>query len=148
MTKQIWCDASYDAKRKVAGFGIVIKDRGVKTRNISNWIPAPSINYAEMFAIYQAAILAGCNGVIYTDSQTALSYLYGSIKDKPRTREQYIQHQQMRVLAYKIRKLGVHVEKVKAHQRIYQESALCNNMADLMAKYGRSKFYERGINNV
>lgn len=142
MTKQIWCDASYDDKRKVAGFGIVIKDKGVKTRSISNWIPATSINYAEMFAIYQAAILAGGDGVIYTDSQTALTYLYGSIKDKPRTREQYIHHQNMRVLAYKIRRLGVRVEKVKAHQRTYHEGALCNNMADLMAKYGRSKYYE------
>lgn len=143
MSKQIWCDASYDAKRGVAGFGIIIKDKGVKTRTISNWIPASSINYAELFAVYQAAILAGGDGVIYTDSQTALTYLYGSIKDKPRTREQYIRHQNMRVLAYKIRRLEVRVEKVKAHQKIYHEGALCNNMADLMAKYGLSKFYDR-----
>lgn len=143
MTKQIWCDSSYDDKCKIAGIGVVIKDRGVKIRNISNWIPAPNNNYAELFAIYQAAILAGGDGVIYTDSQTALSYLYGSIKDKPRTKEQYIQHQQMRVLAYKIRRLGIRVEKVKAHQKVYQEGGICNNMADLMAKYGRSKFYDK-----
>ena len=43
MTKQIWWDASYDDKRKVAGFGIVIKDKGVKTRSISNWIQQPAI---------------------------------------------------------------------------------------------------------
>lgn len=134
-------DSSYDKNRHVAGIGIVIDD-GIKQRNISNWIPAASNNYGEMFAIYTAAVLLnGREGVIYTDSQTAIQYLYHHIKDKPRTNEQYIQHKHLEFLAYKIRKLNIPVEKTQAHIKSFNKKAVCNNMADLLAKYGRSKFY-------
>lgn len=134
-------DSSYDIKRNVAGIGIVL-DNGIKQRNISNWIPAVSNNYGEMYAIYLAAILLnGRKGVIYTDSQTAIQYIYHTIKDKPRTHEQYIQHKQMELLAYKIRRLNIPVEKTKAHMKSFNKDFVRNNMADLLAKYGRSKFY-------
>ena len=37
----------------------------------------------------------------------------------------------------------VNIEKVKAHEKKYQKLSLGNNMADLLAKNGRAKFYER-----
>ena len=138
---KLYVDASFDKDKQIAGFGILIED-GVKQRMISNWIKAPNNNYAEMWAIYQASILSGGRGTIYTDSQTALMYINNEIKDKPRTYEQYIRHQQMRVLAYKINKLGCDVQKTKAHLRNFKHNSLANNMADLLAKDGRSKYYD------
>lgn len=138
---EIYTDASFDEKRGVAGIGLLIR-KGAKQTNISNWIPAPDNNYAELWAIYMASILmSGRDGVIYTDSQTALSYIKNEIKEKPRTKEQYERHQRMRLLAYKVRKLNPKVEKVKGHESKYQEKPLSNNMADLLAKFGRSKYY-------
>lgn len=138
---EIYTDASFDEKRGIAGIGLLIR-KGAKQTNISNWIPAPDNNYAELWAIYIASILmSGRDGVIYTDSQTALSYIKNEIKEKPRTREQYERHQRMRLLAYKVRKLNPKVEKVKGHESKYQEKPLSNNMADLLAKFGRSKYY-------
>lgn len=138
---EIYTDASFDEKRGIAGIGLLIR-KGAKQTNISNWIPAPDNNYAELWAIYMASILmSGRDGVIYTDSQTALSYIKNEIKEKPRTREQYERHQRMRLLAYKVRKLNPKVEKVKGHESKYQEKPLSNNMADLLAKFGRSKYY-------
>lgn len=138
---EIFTDASFDEKRGVAGIGLLIR-KGAKQTNISNWIPAPDNNYAELWAIYMASILmGGRDGVIYTDSQTALSYIKNEIKEKPRTKEQYERHQRMRLLAYKVRRLNPKVEKVKGHESKYQEKPLSNNMADLLAKFGRSKYY-------
>ncbi len=140
--KQAWCDSSYDEHKKIAGFGIIIQD-GQKQRTYSNWLPAPNNNYGEMFAIYETAILLGGRGIIYTDSQTALSYINKEIKERPRTKEQYINHNKMKFLAYKIRQLGISVLKIKAHQHKIQTHSLGNNMADLLARNGRAKFYER-----
>lgn len=139
----IFVDSSFDEKRKVAGIGLYIKN-GVKERCISNWIPVDNNNHAELFAIYIASILMnGKQGTIYTDSQNALAYINDQVKDKPRTREQYIRHMKMKVLAYKVRKLGCDIQKTKAHERKFQRNSLGNNMADLLAKNGRAKFYER-----
>lgn len=136
-------DASFDADKKVCGIGIYIQD-GVKQRTVSNWMHADSINFGEMWAIYTACILLhGRNAIVYTDSQTALQYLTQGVKDKPRTREQYIRHRQMQVLAYKIKKLGVAVDKVKAHQKTCSIVATANGTADILAKMGRAKFYEK-----
>ena len=140
---EAFTDSSYDIKRKVAGIGIVIND-GLHQRTVSNYVKASSNNYGELFAIYVAAILLhGKDSTVYTDSQTALQYINSSIKDKPRTREQYIEHMNMKVLAYKIKRLGVAVDKVKAHTNQLKNKNIHNNMADLLAKYGRSKFYEK-----
>lgn len=138
---EIFCDCSYDSKNKVAGIGLLIKD-GVKQKNISNWVPAEDNNFGEIWAVYQAAILmGGREGTIYTDSQTALFYVQDKVKDKPRTKEQYIKHQQMRLMGYKIRKLGVNVEWVKGHVGNFQQKSIDNALADCLAKQGRSKFY-------
>lgn len=139
--KIAFTDSSYDDKRGVAGWGVVIQD-GQKQRAYSNWIPASSNNYGELFAIYQAGILMGGTGIIYTDSQAALSYIRREIPDKPRTREQYIRHKHCEFLAYKIRKLKITVDKVKAHNRAFKRKNIGNNLADLYAKQGRAKFYE------
>ena len=140
---EIFTDSSFDEKNKVAGIGLLIKD-GVKQKTISNWIPAPDNNFGEIWAIYLASILMnGKEGTIYTDSQTALSYIHGHDTDKPRTQEQYIRHQRMRLMAYKIRKLKPKVEWVKGHTHTYKSNSVSNSLADLLAKQGRSKFYGR-----
>lgn len=136
-------DASFDADKKVCGIGIFIQD-GVKQRTVSNFINTDSVNFGEMWAIYTACILLhGKDATVYTDSQTALQYLTTGVKDKPRTREQYIRHRNMQVMAHKIKKLGVAVDKVKAHQKVCNRSATSNNVADMLAKLGRSKYYEK-----
>lgn len=138
-----YVDASFDEAKKVCGIGIFIQD-GVKQRTISNWMHADSVNFGEMWAIYTACILLhGKDATVYTDSQTALQYLTQGVKDKPRTREQYIRHRQMQVLAYKIKKLGVAVDKVKAHQKACNKTNTSNGLADMLAKMGRAKFYDK-----
>lgn len=137
-----YSDASFDDKKKVAGWGVVI-DKGIKTSPVSNWIPCEDVNYAELFAIYEAGILLGGSGVVYTDSQTAIDYIYGRIRDdKPRNHQQYIKHQQKKVLAYKINKLNLDVRKIKAHSKEIKENELNNNEADIEAKKGLMKYYK------
>lgn len=138
---EIFCDSSYDNDNKIAGIGLLIKD-GVKQKTISNWIPAPDNNFGEIWAVYMAAILmGGKDGTIYTDSQIALLYFQNKVKDKPRTKEQYIKHQRMRLMGYKIRKLGVNVEWTKGHVSNFKPKSVDNALADALAKQGRSKFY-------
>lgn len=137
-----YADASFDEKNNVAGIGILIK-KGEKERIYSFWTRAHSNNEAELFAVYMAGILTEQKGVIYTDSQTALDYVAGSIKDKPRTKEQFIRHKHCELVAYKIRKLGLTLGKIKGHRHVYQSHAMGNNLADMLAKAGRAKFYEK-----
>lgn len=137
-----YSDASFDNEKKVAGLGVVI-DKGIKTSPISNWIHCEDVNYAELFAIYEAGILLGGSGVVYTDSQTAIDYIQGKIRDnKPRNHQQYIKHQQKKVLAYKINKLNIEVRKIKAHSKELKENELNNNDADIQAKKGLMKYYK------
>lgn len=142
MSIKAYCDSSFDEKRGIAGIGVVIED-GEKRRVVSNWIKAQSNNEAELFAIHLASILTEGEGKIYTDSQTAISYIKGEIKDKPRTQEQYIRHKHCEFWAYQIRKRGITPEKIKAHQHYYQTHCIGNRLADLLAQEGRAKFYER-----
>ena len=138
---EIFCDCSYDSKNKIAGIGLLIKD-GVKQKTVSNWIQAPDNNFGEIWAVYQAAILmGGKEGTIYTDSMTAVQYINNQIKDKPRTREQYENHQRMRLMGYKIRKLKANVEWTKGHVGNFKQKSVDNALADCLAKQGRSKFY-------
>ena len=143
--KVAYSDASYDKDEKVAGWGVVI-DKGVKTTPASNWIPCEDVNYAELFAIYEAGILLGGSGIVYTDSQTAIDYIEGRIRDdKPRTHEQYIRHQQKKVLAHKINKLNLEVRKIKAHSKQMKLEELNNNDADIHAKRGLAKYFARKL---
>ena len=137
-----YCDSSFDEKKGIAGIGIVIEN-GTKRRLVSNWIKARSNNEAELYAIYLACILTENNGVIYTDSQTAIEYIKHDIKDKPRNIEQYLRHKHCEYWALKIRKQNVKIEKIKAHQHVFQTHSLGNRFADLAANEGRAKFYER-----
>ena len=139
---RIYTDASFDIKGHIAGIGIVIKD-GLKERTHSNWVKARTVNSAELIAIYIGGILSEQRGNVYTDSQTAISYIKNDIKEKPRNKEQYLNHLECKYWACKIRKLGVDVEKIKAHERTFQTHSIGNRMADLMANNGRAKFYER-----
>lgn len=137
-----YSDASFDKDEKVAGWGVVL-DKKIKSTPVSNWIPCEDVNYAELFAIYQAGILLGGSGIVYTDSQTAIDYIQGRIRDnKPRTHEQYIRHQQKKVLAHKINKLNLEVRKIKAHSKEMKENELNNNEADIEAKKGLMKYYK------
>ena len=138
---KVYTDASYDDKRGVCGIGVVIQD-GVKQRTISNWVYATNVHYGELFAIYMAAVLTnGKDATIYTDSAVAISYLNNEIKERPRTTQQYYKHQEMRVLAYKIKKLGANVQKVKSHCNNFKQKSIGNSLADVLAKQGRSKYY-------
>lgn len=137
-----YCDSSFDEKRGIAGIGIVIEN-GSKRRIVSNWVKVKSNNEAELAAIHIASILTEGKGVIYTDSQTAIAYVEGNIKDKPRTKEQYVRHKHCEYYAYQIRKRGIKIEKIKAHQSNFQTHSLGNRLADLLANEGRAKYYER-----
>lgn len=138
---EIFCDCSFDSKRSIAGIGLLIKD-GVKQKTVSNWVPATDNNYGELWAVYLASILmSGKDGVIYTDSQNAIAYIQNKVKDKPRTTEQYNNYQRMRLLGYKIRKLGVRIEWTKGHVKNFQPKSVDNALADMLAKQGRSKYY-------
>jgi len=139
---KIYCDASFDEKRGLAGLGLVIC-KGSKQQIISNYIPAPDNNYAELWAIYLASILSHGKATIYTDSQTALQYIQGEVKEKPRTAEQLTRHRRMQLLAYKVRRLGATVCKIKGHEKKFQTHLINNNLSDMAAKQGRAKFYER-----
>jgi ribonuclease HI len=146
---EIYTDSSYNEKNKVAGIGIHIIN-GVKSRQISNFIPVPNNNLGEMWAIYVAAIVSGYKpATIYTDSLTALGFLNGTIQKKTRTdfktEEQWINHNQMRVLAYKIKRANPNLkfEKVKAHRKDFKLDHLNNSMADILAKKGVAKYLSR-----
>lgn len=139
---KIYTDASLDEKRGIAGIGIYIV-KGASNRTISHWIKTDNINFAELWAIYQASILGfGKDCVIYTDSQVALTYINGNENiEKIRTREQYIRYKQMQLLAYKIRRLKPHVEWTKGHRKYFQENAIGNQIADNLSKQARAKYY-------
>ena len=149
---KIYTDASFDQKRKVAGWGIVVQD-GMKERTYSNWFPVENINLAEMFAIHTACVLSGGRQcTIYTDSMTALSYIKGErgreYEKKKRaiwTREQYLNHKKMRVLAYQIKRLNPNIsfEWIKAHRNVFQRESIANNMADLLAKRGIADYIRK-----
>lgn len=139
---KIYTDASFDNKKQIAGIGIVIKD-GIKERTHSNWIKCRTVNAAELIAIYIGGVFLDKKGCVYTDSQTAISYINDEIKDKPRTKEQYLNHMECKYWAYKIRKRHQPIKKIKAHEKTFQTHSMGNRMADLMALNGRSKFYEK-----
>ena len=140
----ITTDASYDDKKGIAGIGILVS-KGQRRDLISNWCEATSVNEAELKAIYLGCILAGgepCE--IVTDSQTALQYILHGVKDKPRTKEQYIRHKHCEFWAYKIRKFkNCTFTKEKAHTNRFQTRSVGNSLADLLSREGRAKFYER-----
>ena len=137
-----YCDSSFDEKQGIAGIGVIVED-GSKRRMVSNWIKARSNNEAELFAIYLADILTEGKGTIFTDSQTAISYIECDIKEKPRTREQFIRHKYCEYWACLIRKRNIRPQKIKAHQKVFQTHSIANRFADLAANEGRAKFYER-----
>ena len=142
MQVKAYCDSSFDERRQIAGIGIII-EQGTKKRVISNWIKARSNNEAELFAIHLAGILTENKGVIYTDSQVAIDYIEGRVKDKPRTKEQYMRHKQCEYWAYQIKRRDLAVKKIKAHQTVFQTHSMGNRLADLLANEGRAKYYER-----
>lgn len=142
---KIYTDASFDDKKKVGGWGLIKEHNNILGKPICNFGNFESINEAELFAIYIACVLAGGSECeIITDSQTALSYIKREIKDKPRTKEQFIRHKRCEFLACKIRKFpNITFTKQKAHQNFYQRKSLGNKMADDSARYGLAKYYER-----
>lgn len=141
---RIFTDASYDEKTKTGGFGLVVCN-GQRRDIISNFHQFQSINEAELFAIYMACIMAGGNKAeIITDSQNALSYIRRAIKDKPRTKEQFIRHKHCELLAYKIRKFpNIKFTKIKAHKKVFRRDNINNFLADNLAREGLAKFFER-----
>lgn len=140
---KIFVDASLDEKKGIAGVGIYVM-RGASNRTISQWYKTNDVNEAELWGIYIASILAhGKNCTIYTDSKTALAYVNKEVKDKPRTQEQFFKHKKMEFLACKVRRLKPRVCWVKGHCKYFQELPIGNNIADMMAKNGRAKYYKQ-----
>ena len=139
-----YCDSSFDDKCGIAGIGIII-DNGIKRKLFSVWMQARSNNEAELFAIHLASILTAGEGIIYTDSQVAIDYVERGVKDKPRNHEQFIRHKCCEYWAYQIKRRGIQLEKIKAHQRVFQTHSIGNRFADLAANEGRAKFYERNL---
>lgn len=139
---KVWTDASFDEKLGIAGIGIFIQD-GQKQRTFAVNTKSRTINEAELFAIHLGSILSEGKGVIYTDSQTAIQYINNQIMDKPRTQAQWLNHKYCQYWACQIRKRGIQVEKIKGHLNYFQKHQLGNNMADILAKMGRAKFYEK-----
>lgn len=146
---EIYTDCSFLEREQIAGLGVHIID-GQKQRSYSNWIKAPSNNYGELFAIYEACILSGgVECTIYTDSQTALDFINNTIPIKSREEfksdKHYHTYQNMRVVAYRIRKVSPNIKfaKVKAHRRDYRKGHINNSIADLLAKMGVSKYMDR-----
>lgn len=137
-----YCDASFDDKNKVAGIGIVVDD-GYKRRTFAVFTKARTNNEAELFAIHIASILNEGKGVIYTDSMNAIQMIKGDIRDKQRTREQWINYKHCMFWAVQIRRRKIKVEKIKAHSTQFKTHLMGNNLADCLAREGRSKFYER-----
>ena len=136
-----YSDASFDEIRGIAGIGVVVYDDGEKKHPYNCHIKARTINEAELYAIYWATIWNNNEGVIYTDSQSAISYILGEIKDKPRTHQQYINHKHCEYWACLIRKRGIRVEKIKGHRNILHPHYIGNRSADLEAQEGRAKYY-------
>ena len=139
-----YCDSSFDERLNVAGIGVVIRE-GEKERVYSTWTKCCSNNEGELFAIHLAGILTEGRGIIYTDSQTAISYIKSEIKDKPRTHEQYIRHKHCEYWARQIRCRNIQVEKIKGHEKKFQSHCMGNRLADLLAQAGRGKFYEKNF---
>ena len=137
-----YCDSSFSEKDGVAGIGVTVID-GQKRRVYSNWIRARTNNEAELFAIHLASIIAGADAEIYTDSQTAISYIENNVGDKPRTREQYLNHKHCEFWAAQIRRRGVKAIKIKAHEKKFEVHSIGNRLADLLANEGRAKYYSR-----
>ena len=141
---RIYTDASYDEKRKIAGIGILVC-KGERRDLISNWCDALSINEAELKAIEIACILSGgepCE--VVTDSQTALQYIQEGVKDKPRSKEQYLRHKHCEFVACKVKKWkNVTFKKIKGHQNNFQKQSMGNRLADVLASEGRAKYYNR-----
>lgn len=141
----IYTDSSFNDQYRVAGIGCIIID-GEKRRIFSNWVKLANNNLGELCAIYYALTIArGAPGphIVYTDSQSAIAYISGNIKDKPLTPAQQKNRLECRKWAYRINRImpvGLKIEKVKAHTGHYQIHAINNAMADLLAKEGIVKF--------
>lgn len=141
----IYTDSSYNERFGIAGIGCLIID-GEKRRIFSNWIKLPNNNAGELYAIYYALIIASQatgSHTVYTDSQTAIAYINGSIKEKPLTPQQQKNRLECQKWAYRInhfKPTGLTIEKVKAHTGHYQTKAINNAMADLLAKEGIVKY--------
>lgn len=147
MSVRIFCDSSFDEKRNVCGIGIYIEN-GQHHHTINHWIPATDNNIGEIWAVYIAALLSfGKECTIYTDSMSALSYINNRQNEsRERNQTQERLHRIMKTYGNKIRALNPNIVWTKGHQHKIQEIALGNGMADLLAKYGRTKYYHiKGI---
>lgn len=82
----IYTDSSYNEANQVAGIGCVAIE-GEKRRIFSTYHKLSSNNEGELFAIWYALLIYPNKPVkVYTDSQTAISYINGNVReDKPLT---------------------------------------------------------------
>jgi ribonuclease HI len=146
---KIYTDSSYDDKKRIAGIGCVII-RGSERHIFSNNFKASTNNEGELFAIWFALNLCPNEKVtLYTDSLSAINLIENpNPKDKTLTPEQRENRARCRYWAYKIRQQiknldSFEVEHIKAHTGKFQQHYINNQLADLLAREGRAKFYEQ-----
>lgn len=151
---RIYSDSSFDDVRKVSGIGCVLI-RGEQRRVFSGWKHSSTNNEGELYAIWFALNLCPKEHVtLYTDSQFAINIISNPIpKDKPLTPEQKENRDRCRFWAYKIRQqiknlASFEIEHIKAHTGKFQQHYINNQLADLLAKEGRAKFYESNPNLI
>lgn len=147
MATRVFCDSSFDEKRNICGIGIFIEN-GQHYHAIRHTIPADDNNIGEIWAVYIASILTfGKDATIYSDSMTAISYINNEQNEtKERTPAQKRLHNILKTYGYKIRVLRPKVIWTKGHIKKFQDLSIGNSMADLLAKYGRARYYE--INDI
>ena len=146
---RVYSDASFDDLRKVSGIGCVLI-RGQKRKFFSNWRPTLTNNEGELYAIWFALNLcAGEKVTLYTDSQNAINYITGRTpKEKPYMNPKQVENRnRCRFWAYKIKQAiknlnSFNLEHIKAHTNKFQQHFINNQLADILAKEGRAKFYE------
>lgn len=146
---RIYTDSSFDDLRSISGIGCVVI-RGAERHTYSNHIKTNTNNEGELFAIWFALNLCPNEDVtLYTDSLSAINMIDNpNPKEKPLTPTQRENRARCRYWAYKIRQQiknlkSFNIEHVKAHTGKFQQHYINNQLADLLAKEGRAKFYEQ-----
>ena len=139
----IWTDGSFIRNKMKAGVGIVIKENGLPTREVSEPFVLEPItnNRAEIMAVVRALEIvrpvAGQKLFIHTDSMYVINgitaYIHGWLKNNWMTKAgDAVKNKDLWVLLYdRVRSRAVTFEHVKGHANSPE-----NSLADTLANAG------------